>query len=83
MKKSFVLLTVLFFGFSKSYSQASDSLKNKDFLNEKVNIAGIEKGEISKDILLASKGLSFQGKASAIYHITSFRLTVIERKKRA
>ena len=78
MKKVILTLSISLMFCIKLFAQNSDSLP-KGFINEKVNIAGIVSGDISKEAMLNSKGLSFDDMASLTYHITAFKLTMIIR----
>lgn len=75
-----MILSILFVCFLNVHAQTKDF--SKEFLQEKVNIAGVTQGTINKETMLKSKGLALDEKASALYHITSFRMTlVVEGKK--
>jgi hypothetical protein len=77
MKKSIIILALSFFCFLNSYSQTSAALQDNEQLNEKVNIAGIVKGDIAKEVMLNSKGLSIDDKKNSVYRIVSFRMTIV------
>ena len=77
MKKTILILCVSIFVFVKAYPQAAPSFPDKALLSSGVSIAGISKGEIEKDVLLKSKGLSINDKSPSWNRITSFRMTLV------
>ena len=77
MKQSVFLLFITVVGLMKSYAQTTPAFPEKMSLSSRVNIAGIGSGEIEKEMLLNSQGLSVSDKSFSSYHITSFRLTLV------
>jgi hypothetical protein len=75
MKKVILALSISLVICLNLFAQTSGIL-SKGFINEKVNIAGIGSGDISKEALLNSNGLSLYNKASSTYHITFFKMTL-------
>jgi hypothetical protein len=78
MKRPIIILFISLLGFIKMHAQVAPAFPDKMSLSENVNIAGTGSGEIEKDILLNSKGLTLNGKSPSASKITSFRMTLVE-----
>ena len=77
MKKIVLVLSISLVSFLNSHAQTTPSFPEKISLSEAVNIAGVGSGEIEKQVILNSKGLSLNDKSSLTNHITSFRMTLV------
>lgn len=80
MRKSIHLLLVFTINVGAlCVGQTSDSLKTQKFLDGKVSVAGKTKGGITKEEFLNSKGLLLNDSLASIYHITSFKMTLVAK----
>ncbi len=77
-----IILILLFFINSLSLSKANiPGSSDTGFVKEKISISGIEKGLIDKEILLSSKGLTFQDSTAKLYKIVGFKLSMYVKNK--
>ncbi len=83
MKIFILLFTTSLLSFTNSNAQTAPGFPDRMSLSERVNISGIASGEIEKELLLNSKGLSLSGKSSATSHVTSFRMTLVGKEGEA
>ncbi len=80
MKKTILILSMSLAGLMIVAAQTSPMFPDKVLLTERVTISGLASGEIEKEVLLHSKGLSLSGKSSSMYHVTSFRMTLVTKE---
>lgn len=77
IKATIAIQIFLFFGFSIVNAQNSGKETKSDFLDAIVQISGIKSGEIEKDKLLNSSGLTFDKSLDSVYKITYYKMTLV------
>ena len=77
MKATIAIQIFFFFGFSLVNAQNSGKETKSDFLDPTVQISGIKSGEIEKDKLLNSSGLTFGKSLDSAYKITYYKMTLV------
>lgn len=80
MKNVILIFAFVIAGTLSLIAQSSKGTANPGFLNKKVNFAGVDSGEIEKSVLIKSKKLSFDEKASSGYKITTFKMTLVTKE---
>lgn len=84
MKKQLILkllsIGLVFVTGNNTYAQTPDSLKKIKRNWEGVLIAGRMQGDITKDELLNSSGLILSEKVASIFHMKSFKMTLVVKE---
>lgn len=77
VKATIAIQLFLSIGFSIVNAQSPGKETKSDFLDASVQISGIKSGEIEKDNLLNSSGLSFENSLDSLYRITFYKMTLV------
>ncbi len=80
--KNIIIISLVFLNcISLSKAETNPDSSDTGFVKEKISISGIEKGLIEKEIILSSKGLTFQDSSAKLFQIKGFKLSMFIKNK--